>query len=67
MLAHQLGCRVLYKTPGIWQWEKLWKQAGLTTGPRWVSRGKICPRTEGTFGQYRAADEFPAQTRPREH
>ena len=34
MLAHQLGCRVLYKTPGIWQWEKLWKQAGLTTRPR---------------------------------
>jgi len=34
MLAHQLGYRVLYKTPGIWQWEKLWKQAGLTTRPR---------------------------------
>jgi uncharacterized damage-inducible protein DinB len=34
MLAHQVGYRVLYKTPGIWQWEKLWKQAGLTTRPR---------------------------------
>jgi uncharacterized damage-inducible protein DinB len=34
MLAHQLGYRVLDKTPGIWQWEKLWKQAGLTTRPR---------------------------------
>jgi uncharacterized damage-inducible protein DinB len=34
MLAHQLGYRVLYKTPGIWHWEKLWKQAGLTTRPR---------------------------------
>jgi len=34
MLAHQLGYRVLYKTAGIWQWEKLWKQAGLTTRPR---------------------------------
>ena len=34
LLAHQLGYRVLYKTPGIWQWEKLWKQAGLTTRPR---------------------------------
>ncbi|HYL69077.1 MAG TPA: DinB family protein, partial [Candidatus Limnocylindria bacterium] len=29
LLAHQLGYRVLYKTPGIWHWEKLWKQAGL--------------------------------------
>ncbi len=36
MLAHQLGYRVLDKTPGIWQWEKLWKQAGLTTRPRSV-------------------------------
>jgi uncharacterized damage-inducible protein DinB len=34
MLAHLLGYRVLDKTPGIWQWEKLWKQAGLTTRPR---------------------------------
>jgi uncharacterized damage-inducible protein DinB len=34
MLAHQLSYRVLDKTPGIWQWEKLWKQAGLTTRPR---------------------------------
>jgi len=34
MQAHQLGYRVLDKTPGIWQWEKLWKQAGLTTRPR---------------------------------
>ena len=34
MLAHQLGYRVLHKTPGIWQWEKLWKQAGLTMRPR---------------------------------
>ena len=34
MLAHQLGYRVLHKTPGIWQWEKLWKQTGLTTRPR---------------------------------
>jgi uncharacterized damage-inducible protein DinB len=34
MLAHQVGYRVLDKTPGIWQWEKLWKQAGLITRPR---------------------------------
>jgi uncharacterized damage-inducible protein DinB len=34
MLAHQLGHRVLDKTPGVWHWEKLWKQAGLTTRPR---------------------------------
>jgi len=34
MLAHQVGYRVLDKTPGIWQWEKLWKQAGLGTRPR---------------------------------
>jgi uncharacterized damage-inducible protein DinB len=34
MLAHQLGYRVLHKTAGIWQWEKMWKQAGLTTRPR---------------------------------
>ena len=35
MLAHQLG----YPVPdeamyGIWQWDKLWKRAGLTTRPR---------------------------------
>jgi uncharacterized damage-inducible protein DinB len=35
MLAHhQLSYRALYKTPGVWHWEKLWKQAGLTTRPR---------------------------------
>jgi uncharacterized damage-inducible protein DinB len=34
MLAHQLGYRVLDKTPGIWQWEKLWKRARLSTRPR---------------------------------
>jgi uncharacterized damage-inducible protein DinB len=34
MLAHHLGYPVLDKSPGIWQWEKLWKQAGLTTRPR---------------------------------
>ena len=34
MLAHQTGYRVLHKTPGVWHWEKLWKQAGLTTRPR---------------------------------
>jgi uncharacterized damage-inducible protein DinB len=34
MLAHQLGYRLLHTTPGIWHWEKLWKQAGLTTRPR---------------------------------
>jgi uncharacterized damage-inducible protein DinB len=34
MLAHQIGYPVLVKTPGIWQWEKLWKHAGLTTRPR---------------------------------
>jgi uncharacterized damage-inducible protein DinB len=33
MLAHQLGYRLLHKTPGVWHWEKLWKQAGLTTRP----------------------------------
>jgi len=32
MLAHQLGYRV--PEPNIWQWDKLWKQAGLTTRPR---------------------------------
>ena len=35
MLAHQLG----YPVPdeamyGIWQWDKLWKRAGLSTRPR---------------------------------
>jgi uncharacterized damage-inducible protein DinB len=34
MLAHQLGFRMLHTTPGVWHWEKLWKQAGLTTRPR---------------------------------
>ncbi|HXE35539.1 MAG TPA: DinB family protein [Verrucomicrobiae bacterium] len=34
MLARQLGYRVLDKTPHIWQWEKFWKQASLTTRPR---------------------------------
>jgi uncharacterized damage-inducible protein DinB len=34
MLAHQLGYRMLHTTPGVWHWEKLWKQAGLTTRPR---------------------------------
>src|SRR6201984_219200 len=34
LLSHQLGYRVLHRTAGIWQWEKLWKQAGLTTRPR---------------------------------
>jgi uncharacterized damage-inducible protein DinB len=28
MLAHQLGYRVP-EYPGVWHWEKLWKQAGL--------------------------------------
>ncbi|MGB7280969.1 MAG: DinB family protein [Candidatus Acidiferrum sp.] len=32
LLAHQLGYRMA--EPNIWQWEKLWKQAGLTTRPR---------------------------------
>jgi uncharacterized damage-inducible protein DinB len=31
MLSHQLGYRV--PEPNICQWEKLWKQAGLTTRP----------------------------------
>jgi len=34
MLAHQLGYPVFPGKPGIWQWEKLWKQAGLTTRSR---------------------------------
>jgi len=33
MLAHQLGYRVR-QYPGIWHWEKLWKQAGFKTRPR---------------------------------
>jgi uncharacterized damage-inducible protein DinB len=32
LLAHQLGYRV--PQPNIWQWDKLWKRAGLTTRPR---------------------------------
>jgi uncharacterized damage-inducible protein DinB len=32
MLAHQLGHRL--PEPNIWQWEKLWKKAGLSTRPR---------------------------------
>ncbi|MGB2637692.1 MAG: DinB family protein [Candidatus Acidiferrum sp.] len=32
MLAHQLGYRVA--EPNVWQWEKMWKQAGLKTRPR---------------------------------
>ena len=34
MLGHQLGYRILHDTPGVWHWEKLWKQSGLTTRPR---------------------------------
>jgi uncharacterized damage-inducible protein DinB len=34
MLAHQVGYRVLHTTPGVWHWEKLWKEAGLTKRPR---------------------------------
>jgi uncharacterized damage-inducible protein DinB len=34
MLAHQLGYRAHKAMYGIWQWEKLWKKAGLTTRPR---------------------------------
>ena len=35
MLAHQLGHRLPVKVwAGIWQWERLWKQAGFTTRPR---------------------------------
>jgi hypothetical protein len=33
MLAHQLGYRLLHTTPGVWHWEKLWKESGLTTRP----------------------------------
>jgi uncharacterized damage-inducible protein DinB len=35
MLAHQLGYRLPVKAwAGIWWWEKLWNQIGLTTRPR---------------------------------
>ena len=34
MLAHQVSYRAHKAMYGIWQWEKLWKQAGLTTHPR---------------------------------
>ena len=35
MLAHQLGHRLPASAAGgIWQWDKLWKQAGFTTRPR---------------------------------
>ncbi len=34
MLAHQLGYRAHKAMYGIWQWEKLWKQCGFTSGPR---------------------------------
>jgi uncharacterized damage-inducible protein DinB len=35
MLAHQFGYRLPDKAAyGIWQWDKLWKQVGLTTRPR---------------------------------
>jgi uncharacterized damage-inducible protein DinB len=35
MLAHQLGYRLPPQAwGGIWNWNKLWKQAGMTTRPR---------------------------------
>jgi uncharacterized damage-inducible protein DinB len=34
MLAHQLGYRAHEAMWRIWQWDKLWKTAGLTTRPR---------------------------------
>jgi len=35
MLAHQLGYRIPPKIWGrIWQWDRLWKEAGLSTRPR---------------------------------
>lgn len=35
LLAHQLGYRLPAKAwGGIWQWNKLWKEAGLSTRPR---------------------------------
>jgi len=33
MLAHQLGYRVP-QYPGVWQWDRLWKEAGFGTRPR---------------------------------
>lgn len=34
MLAHQLGLPLPVKvSSGIWNWEKLWKECGATTGP----------------------------------
>jgi uncharacterized damage-inducible protein DinB len=34
MLAHQLGYRLTDEAAyGVWQWDKLWKGAGLTTRP----------------------------------
>jgi len=32
MLARQLGYRV--PEPNVWQWDKLWKQVGLSSRPR---------------------------------
>jgi uncharacterized damage-inducible protein DinB len=34
MLAHQLGYRAHKAMYGIWQWEKLWREAGLKKRPR---------------------------------
>lgn len=35
MLAHQLGYRIPPNVWGrIWQWDRLWREAGLTTRPR---------------------------------
>src|ERR1700752_4991453 len=34
MLAHQLGYRAHEAMWRIWQWDKLWRQAGLATRPR---------------------------------
>jgi len=35
MLAHQLGYRIPPKIWGrIWQWDRLWREAGFTTRPR---------------------------------
>jgi len=34
MMAHQLGYRAHKAMYGIWQWDKLWKQVGLSTRPR---------------------------------
>ena len=46
MLAHQLGYRVLHDTPGVWHWEKLWKQAGLNTRPRCMVTRKSRPSSD---------------------